>query len=274
MSTIQINRNIKITSIKYLNQSSQIRPIKKQLSKQIVCSVAKFRGRMYKTALPDIRLKIEEDYQKSFLHNEILQYSISVGLTKQEKQKRLELVQEICNVLQDEFPKSKIQSFGSFDTDLMLHTSAIDIGITNVIQFRENQEGLVPEEHTRACQILKNLIPTFRKRFPSRLKLPLEIVPQRNPQLEIKIDFINIKICFLNVLSLEMDKYIVQQSQKFWQFKPLALMLKAMFREKKLLGDLYGGISPYCLYLLIITHIIMTQKETLQFCLNAAGIKK
>eukprot|EP01025_Chloroclados_australasicus_P064428 TRINITY_DN8608_c0_g2_i2.p1 TRINITY_DN8608_c0_g2~~TRINITY_DN8608_c0_g2_i2.p1 ORF type:complete len:399 (-),score=23.64 TRINITY_DN8608_c0_g2_i2:191-1387(-) len=231
------------------------------LTSQIHCKVKTFIRKKRKPAIPDIRLRIEEDYRQSQLHNEVIQYAVAVSLTPRERQKRQAVIDELFTVLRDAIPTGEFQVFGSYDTGLIIHNSPIDIGIKNVLYYVQQNEGLDRLQHDRACQIFQDLIKVLRKRFPSRVKNPVRIVPQRSPYLELKIDFLTFKLYFLSEDFVKADQLLKDYQDRYWQFKPLAQTLKAMYLSKELLGDLDGGISPYCLYLMIICHLQMIERE-------------
>eukprot|EP01023_Acetabularia_acetabulum_P025908 TRINITY_DN2469_c0_g2_i7.p1 TRINITY_DN2469_c0_g2~~TRINITY_DN2469_c0_g2_i7.p1 ORF type:complete len:466 (+),score=32.56 TRINITY_DN2469_c0_g2_i7:44-1441(+) len=199
---------------------------------------------------------------KTDLHQEILEYSRIVEMNDKEKNTRIQIIKRIHDAISQLFGwQVEVQPYGSFNTELSLFGSDVDIAIFNFIQFdNPTQNGFTQKKRQEVISCLNQLRSELLSEFPGRIQISRPI-PARVPILGAKINDVYFDISIGDDSALTRDKSIASYSKAFPQFRPLALTLKSALKQVGLLDYSSGGLSSYSVYQLLIAHLLLCQKE-------------
>jgi len=177
------------------------------------------------------------------LHQEICDLSTWLSSTVEEHQMRVCVVKRIEQVITDLWPNANVQIFGSFRTGLYLPTSDIDmvvIGNWSQLPLRTLESALL-ENKIADADHLKVL---------DRASVP--IVKLTDAATEVKVD-----ISFNMETGVNSARMIKHYKKKFPCLFKLVMVLKQFLLQRDLNEVFTGGISSYCLILMVVHFLQM-----------------
>jgi len=156
---------------------------------------------------------------------------------------RNQVVNRIRSVIQGLWPQAKVEVFGSFETDLYLPTSDIDL---MVFGKWPNLPLWTLEDELVKCGIAeKSTIKVLDK-------ASVPIIKVIDKETDVKVD-----IGFNQISGVRSVKLIKEFLARYPNLKYLVLVLKQFLLQRDLNEVYTGGISSYCLLYLIISFLQM-----------------
>jgi len=177
------------------------------------------------------------------LHQEIYDLAIWLSSTTEEHAMRVKVVERIEGVIKDLWPSANVQIFGSFRTGLYLPTSDIDmvvIGNWSQLPLRTLESALLENGIASADQL----------KVLDRASVP--IVKLTDSATEVKVD-----ISFNMETGVNSARMIKEYKKKFPCLFHLVMVLKQFLLQRDLNEVFTGGISSYCLILMVVHFLQM-----------------
>lgn len=181
------------------------------------------------------------------LHQEIIDFVNYVSPTEEERFARSEAIRRLEAVVKGVWPEAVVQPFGSFDSQLFLPSSDLDIVVMH--------EGLAVGEHARpplgklAKALLKASLP-----LPETLKLitkaRVPIIKYVDAQTDFELD-----VSFNVTSGLEAAAFMRRQMALQPAVRPLTLVLKHLLGMRALNKVFYGGLGSYAIMCLVISFL-------------------
>ncbi|KAA0185869.1 hypothetical protein HAZT_HAZT002320, partial [Hyalella azteca] len=171
------------------------------------------------------------------LHQEICDLATWLSPTKEEHQMRVCVVQRIQDVVTELWPHANMQIFGSFRTGLYLPTSDIDLvvlGKWDHLPLRTLEKALLDRKiaHPEYLKVL------------DRASVP--IVKLTDVTTDVKVD-----ISFNMSSGVNSARLIKQYKKLHPELCKLVMVLKQFLLQRDLNEVFTGGISSYCLILML-----------------------
>lgn len=170
----------------------------------------------------------------------------------EEKRMRQDVIERVSCLVTELWPTAKVEVFGSTATGLFLPTSDIDL----VICWDLDSQPDVMQSALLALE--KQIINKGVYDDVKVLKTSVPIVKFTDRQTAVKVD-----IGFKTTISTgpQSVQFIQEKMCEFVQLEYLVLVLKQFLVFHNLLESFNGGISSYCLILLIISYLQMSSKS-------------
>lgn len=191
------------------------------------------------------------------LHYEILDYVQYIGNQAREQQLLCQqAISRVSAVVTSIFPKSRVEVFGSFATGLWMPSSDIDLVILNVDYGIRGQIGRQSTQFL--LQLLENeLLYRGHTWLQSVQAIPLARVPvikliAKEGRVPIDITFSEFSTEHTGIAARNLVAHYVSTLPAL---VPLAVVLKTFLREHGLNNSFTGGLSSYCLVLMIISFL-------------------
>jgi len=181
------------------------------------------------------------------LHQEIMDFTQYISPTEAEHETRLYIIDRISTVIMNLWPCATVKIFGSFETQLYLPTSDIDM----VVLF-EWPKDAPPPLHRLASEIEKAHIAEQIK-ILDKARVPIIKVKESVVGFDVDISF-NIKN------GIEAAELIKEKLIDFPAVKPLAFVIKQFLLQRNLNEVFTGGLSSYSVVCLIISFLQMHPK--------------
>lgn len=174
------------------------------------------------------------------LHEEINDFYDYMKPRPSEIRMRMDVISRVMNVVLYRYPSARIEPFGSFTTGLFLPTSDLDLVI-----FQIPQPSLFAlEEDFRAC----DMVSEGSMRVLDKLSVP--VMRYTDKATGIKVD-----ISLNHSTGFESVDMVIQFVQTY-RFLPKLVLLLKHFLVQRDLNEIYkGGISSYCLILLLVSFL-------------------
>ncbi|KAK1794803.1 hypothetical protein P4O66_010004, partial [Electrophorus voltai] len=175
------------------------------------------------------------------LHEEIMDFYEFMSPRPEEEAMRRDVVNRIETVIKDLWPTANVQIFGSFSTGLYLPTSDIDL----VVFGKWDRPPL-----QQLDQALKqhNLAEPFSIKILDKATVP--IIKLTDRETEVKVD-----ISFNVETGIKAARFIKDHLKKYSVLPYLIFVLKQFLLQRDLNEVFTGGISSYCLILMVISFL-------------------
>ncbi|XP_026867530.2 terminal nucleotidyltransferase 4A-like [Electrophorus electricus] len=175
------------------------------------------------------------------LHEEIMDFYEFMSPRPEEEAMRRDVVNRIETVIKDLWPTANVQIFGSFSTGLYLPTSDIDL----VVFGKWDRPPL-----QQLDQALKqhNLAEPFSIKILDKATVP--IIKLTDRETEVKVD-----ISFNVETGIKAARFIKDHLKKYSVLPYLIFALKQFLLQRDLNEVFTGGISSYCLILMVISFL-------------------
>lgn len=183
------------------------------------------------------------------LHQEIVDFANYVSPTEEERFARSEALRRLEAVVKGVWPEAVVQPFGSFDSQLFLPSSDLDVVVMH--------EGLTVGEHAKpplgklAKALLKASLPLPETlRLITKARVPIIKYVDAQTDFELDVSF--------NVTSgLEAAAFMRQQMALQPAVRPLTLVLKHFLDMRSLNEVFSGGLGSYAVMCLVISFLQM-----------------
>lgn len=178
-----------------------------------------------------------------FLHNEILDFVKFIEPTKEDKERRKQVVRRIKDVVTSIYPdnKVKVMVFGSCATGLNLPNSDIDLLVYNT-EVRESTminkltSSLIKAGICKSIEAIKNA------------KVPII-------KLQDKETLINVDISFNRTNGVYCVKLVKYLLLTYPELRPLLFILKCFLKSRQLNEPYHGGVGSFLLTMLITAYL-------------------
>jgi DNA polymerase sigma len=201
--------------------------------------------------IPWMNEKIRTERGHLKLHYEIKSFYNFIKPTKEEMKLRKNSVKEIKIIIKSHFPEWTVKSFGSFNTNLDLPDSDIDIIIlqdekngvlTNEKMLEKIKRVLIEENSVNYVQIIKSRVPIIKANLKStNVNIDISVNRKNGYQTQKDINLIlNHTPCIREII----------------------YVLKYYLRQKKANEAFTGGISSFLLFNLVYAFISYYIKST------------
>lgn len=175
------------------------------------------------------------------LHQEILDFYEYMSPTIEEHNIRLQVVNNIEQIIHNLWPSAKVEVFGSFRTGLYLPTSDIDlvvIGDWASLPLRTLEDALL---ENRVCEI-------GQVKVLDKASVPIVKLTDRATDIRVDISF--------NMNNGVKSADLIQRyKKKYPALAKLVLVLKQFLLQRDLNEVFHGGISSYSLILMTISFL-------------------
>lgn len=186
------------------------------------------------------------------LHQEIVDFANYVSPTEEERFARSEAIKRLSEVVTALWTDASVQVFGSFDSQLFLPSSDLDVVVV-VPSLAETilDDYSKPPLNKLAKALLKAEVPVPESlQVITKARVP--IVKYMDNRTDFEID-----ICF-NVLSgLEAAKFMQTEMKRQPAVRPLTLVLKYFLQMRALNTVFHGGLGSYTIMCLVISFLQM-----------------
>ena len=172
------------------------------------------------------------------LHQEIKQFHSSVSPTAESHHQRLQVVSRLTDLVTGLWP-ARVEIHGSFSTGLYLPSSDVDVvifGLWEVIPFTMLERRLATIAAHDSVEVI------------SSASVP--IIRYNDKESGVKVD-----ISFNNVTGLRTAQMIKRFKNQFPVLPPLVSVLKQFLLVRDLSTVYTGGLSSYCLILMIVSFL-------------------
>ena len=187
------------------------------------------------------------------LHEELIDFGLAFQPTRAELAARADLMQRMRAVVATVWPTAEVRAFGSYDTDLFLPESDIDIVCLNT--------GVKASQKHRALA-LQRLGAAIRKaRWP---KAELTVIGKARVPIVKFVDGesgIAVDVCLEERSGLRSSQLARAAARQFPQFRILVLVLKRFLNTRGLHDTFTGGVGSFLLQLLVISALQHPPKE-------------
>ncbi|XP_077599162.1 terminal nucleotidyltransferase 4A isoform X1 [Stigmatopora nigra] len=175
------------------------------------------------------------------LHEELMDFYNFMSPRPEEAAMRKEVVNRIEKVIKELWPTADVQIFGSFSTGLYLPTSDIDLVVFGKWERPPLQElEMALRKH--------NVAEPFSIKVLDKATVP--IIKLTDQETEVKVD-----ISFNVETGVKAASFIKDYVQKYPVLPYLIFVLKQFLLQRELNEVFTGGISSYCLILMVISFL-------------------
>ncbi|XP_049606498.1 terminal nucleotidyltransferase 4A [Syngnathus scovelli] len=175
------------------------------------------------------------------LHEEVMDFYNFMSPRPEEAAMRKEVVKRIEKIIKELWPTADVQIFGSFSTGLYLPTSDIDLVVFGKWERPPLQEL---EQALRK----HNVAEPFSIKVLDKATVP--IIKLTDQETEVKVD-----ISFNVETGVKAASFIKDYVQKYPVLPYLIFVLKQFLLQRDLNEVFTGGISSYCLILMVISFL-------------------
>ncbi|XP_061615507.1 terminal nucleotidyltransferase 4A [Phyllopteryx taeniolatus] len=175
------------------------------------------------------------------LHEEVMDFYNFMSPRPEEAAMRKEVVNRIERIIKELWPTADVQIFGSFSTGLYLPTSDIDLVVFGKWERPPLQEL---EQALRK----HNVAEPFSIKVLDKATVP--IIKLTDQETEVKVD-----ISFNVETGVKAACFIKDYVQKYPVLPYLIFVLKQFLLQRDLNEVFTGGISSYCLILMVISFL-------------------
>jgi non-canonical poly(A) RNA polymerase PAPD5/7 len=174
------------------------------------------------------------------LHEEINDFYNYVKPRPSEVRMRMDVLSRVMNIVLYRNPLARIEPFGSFITGLFLSTSDLDL-----VVFCSPQPSLhALEKDFRDC----DMVSEGSMRVLDKLSVP--VIRYTDKATGVKVD-----ISFNHVTGFDSADVVTLFIQTYPFLPKLVLLLKQFLGQRDLNESYKGGISSYCLILLVVSFL-------------------
>ncbi|XP_022176531.1 non-canonical poly(A) RNA polymerase PAPD5-like isoform X1 [Myzus persicae] len=191
------------------------------------------------------------------LHKEIEDFFAYMSATPEEHSMRLDVLERVTNVIHAEWPKAKVEVFGSFRTGLYLPTSDMDLVVIG--------EWDTLPLHSLAQALLKNNVCNENIQVLDKASVPIVKMTDKATDVRVDISF-NMNN---GVKSAEMIKHYMDV---FPMLPKLVLVLKQFLAQRDMNEVFYGGISSYSLILMVVSFLQLHPRGDLNYPTANLGV--
>lgn len=183
------------------------------------------------------------------LHQEIVDFANYVSPVEEERYARSEAITRLTNVVNSVFPQATVQVFGSFDSQLYLPTSDLDLVVIDDSIDHNTANVNKSPLHRLAKALRKAAVP-----LPETLNL---ITKARVPiikYVDALTDF-EVDVCFNVPSGVEAAKFMQKEMRSQPAVRPLTLVLKHFLGMRSLNEVFHGGLGSYSIMCLVISFL-------------------
>lgn len=183
-----------------------------------------------------------KDYSSdsSGLHEEINDFYEYLKPRPSEIRMRMEVIQRVMNIILFRYPYARIEPFGSFVTGLFLPTSDLDL----VVYCQPQPSLFAIEEDFKTHDIVME----GSTKVLNNLAVP--VIKFIDKATKVRVD-----ISFNQITGIASADAIAQFMQIYPYMPKLVLVLKQFLAHRNLHEIFVGGISSYCLILLVVSFL-------------------
>lgn len=178
------------------------------------------------------------------LHCECLEFCRFISLTEEELATRSTVMNEIQTIVNDVFPNTRLQYFGSQLSKTLTPSSDLDLVIMGI---DVKNPLFVLAEHIKKADIASYL------EVISNAKVPIVKFDHRDSGISVDI-LVN------NDDGLTTGKLIQRLSREFPPLRPLIVILKTFLSQRKLNDTYTGGVGSFVLSIMIVSFLQHRQK--------------
>ncbi|XP_013392395.1 non-canonical poly(A) RNA polymerase PAPD5-like [Lingula anatina] len=175
------------------------------------------------------------------LHEEIIDLYQYMLPRREEHYMRQDVVRRIEKVIKDLWPQAKVEIFGSFRTSFYLPTSDIDLVVLG-------KWDSLPLWTLEKELLEKNITDKMNIRVLDKASVP--IVKLTDIKTDVKVD-----ISFNMVNGVKSAKLIMNYRDQYPTLQYLVMVLKQFLLQRDLNEVFTGGISSYCLILMVVSFL-------------------
>ncbi len=174
------------------------------------------------------------------LHEEINDFYDYMKPRPSEVRMRMDVLSRVMNIVLYRYPSAQIDAFGSFTTGLFLPTSDLDL-----VVFCSPQPSLhALEKDFRDC----DMVSEGSTKVLDKLSVP--VIRYTDKATDVKVD-----ISFNQTTGMLSASMVSQFIQTYPFLPKLVLLLKQFLTQRNLNESYSGGISSYCLILLVVSFL-------------------
>ncbi|PJF17571.1 Poly(A) RNA polymerase cid14 [Paramicrosporidium saccamoebae] len=183
------------------------------------------------------------------LHQEIVDFANYVSPTEEERYSRSEAVRRLTEVVQSLWREATVQVFGSFDSQLYLPSSDLDVVVVH--QDLQLDDYTKPPLKKLAKALLKAGIPIPETvKVITKARVPIIKYVDHNTDFEIDVSF--------NVTSgLEAATFMQKQMKAQSAIRPFTLVMKHFLHMRELNEVFHGGLGSFSIMCLVISFLQM-----------------
>ncbi|KAF2361044.1 PAP/25A-associated [Trinorchestia longiramus] len=186
------------------------------------------------------------------LHQEICDLATWLSPTKEEHQMRVCVVERIQTVVTELWPHANMQIFGSFRTGLYLPTSDIDLVVVG-------KWDHLPLRTLERALLDRNIAQPQNLKVLDRASVP--IVKLTDALTDVKVD-----ISFNMSSGVNSARLIKQYKKTHPELCKLVMVLKQFLLQRDLNEVFTGGISSYCLILMVVSFLQLHPRREHHAC--------
>jgi predicted nucleotidyltransferase len=196
------------------------------------------------------------------LHQELLDFTRWVSLSKQELKLRESFLHRLNGVCKELWPRCKVVPFGSYLTGLSLPSSDIDISVIHV-PTEHDELGDVGCLRRLANRLLEEQQVSFVE-LRETAKIPILRIKDTEPP------FCEIDINLNSDAPQATSKFVLRNAvDKYPQFRPLILFIKCFLLQRNLADTFTGGVGSYLLSCLVLGFL---QQHAISFQTRGADL--
>ena len=229
-----------------------------------------------------------------FLSQEIISFNNTVeNNIKLLKQYRVSLLEKIKNIIIKALEKDysiEFHQYGSFQTELAIESSDIDIMIKYLPKKEDNTEivcvlseldsYLNQEEIKKLFEYINPIytasVPVIKLQCDLSSEIPKSVTEQilssylfdKDEIIKLKFDIIfklNKDDIGYQITPLQSVDFVKKSIEEHPSIKPLIIVIKRYMKVQKLNNSYKGGISSYSLFLLLYSFLQFKQKDNINF---------
>ncbi|GAA6089973.1 terminal nucleotidyltransferase 4A-like isoform X2 [Tachysurus ichikawai] len=175
------------------------------------------------------------------LHEEIVDFYAFMSPRPEEEAMRRDVVNRVESVIKNLWPAANVQIFGSFSTGLYLPTSDIDL-----VVFGKWERP--PLQQLDQALRQQNLAQPFSIKILDKATVPIIKLTDRETDVKVDISF-NVET------AVKAARFIKDHLKKYTVLPYLIFVLKQFLLQWELNEVFTGGISSYCLILMVISFL-------------------
>lgn len=181
-------------------------------------------------------------------HSEIIDFSMYIQGDVEEQRKRNDCYEFVKSVFETKIEGGQLFEFGSFATSLSLKNADID---------------LVLKHPSFTAKKLMKLAYTVVKELETAFDNVEVIKSAKVPLIKFRAINFNceIDLCFNEVGGVEDLNFVNRAIEALPEAKPIYLVLKLFFKQRKLNNSYHGGIGSFLLFTLVYNYLLL-EKET------------
>ncbi|CEG48292.1 pap-associated domain-containing protein 5-like [Plasmopara halstedii] len=174
------------------------------------------------------------------LHEEIMNFVVFVSPTEEELRCRLQLVDEMRDIIKDLWPEAIVETFGSHYTQMFLPQSDIDMVLLGVPEGKQPLYKLAERLEERDCVSYLEVI--------DKARIPIVKMVHKASSIHVDVSF--------NISGgLATGDLVKHYMRVYPSFRPLTLVLKYFMAQRGLNETYTGGVGSFLLQMMVVSFL-------------------